>query len=174
MPALLQSVTIPRRDEVPCLRNKGGLGVRSSRNEENFCAMTRARGRNCQMRCSVYPPWRVNGARLSRGCERHRWVKPRGRNERERLSQRFWSLDANPFPFPPCSTRHGSYAFVNPEAALAQSKLPLAAPCADRSSSRASIEPKSTISSGPTATASRRYGSRAEIHDDNCGSPRRT
>ena len=28
------------------------------------------------------------------GCERHRWVKPRGRNERERVSQNLRSLDA--------------------------------------------------------------------------------
>ena len=31
------------------------------------------------------------------GCERHRWVKPRGRNKRERVSQNFRSSDATPF-----------------------------------------------------------------------------
>jgi hypothetical protein len=31
------------------------------------------------------------------GCERHRWVEPRGRNERERVSQNLPSLDATPF-----------------------------------------------------------------------------
>src|SRR5438093_8302094 len=35
----------------------------------------------------------ANGAQ---GCERHKWVEPRGRNKRERVSQSFWSLDATP------------------------------------------------------------------------------
>src|SRR5256885_6185207 len=34
------------------------------------------------------------------GYERHRWVKPRGRNKRGRMSQVFRSLDTTPFPFP--------------------------------------------------------------------------
>src|SRR5262245_11051426 len=45
--------------------------------------------------CSVYPPWWANtfGVQFTaermepKGCERHRWVKLRGREERERISQ---------------------------------------------------------------------------------------
>ena len=43
---------------------------------------------------------------------------------------------------------------------------------ADRSLIRASIESRSAIWSDPIAMASRRFDSRAEIRDDNCGSPR--
>src|SRR6202040_1098573 len=39
---------------------------------------------------------------------------------------------------------------------------------------RTSTRSKSTISLGPTATASHRYGNRVEIRDDSCDSPRRT
>jgi len=43
----------------------------------------------CQMPCSRMEP---------QGCERHRWVKLRGRNERERVSQSFRSLSATHLP----------------------------------------------------------------------------
>ena len=42
---------------------------------------------NIKMPCSRMEP---------QGCERHRWVKPRGRNKRERVSQSFRSSDATP------------------------------------------------------------------------------
>jgi hypothetical protein len=43
----------------------------------------------CQMPCSRMEP---------QGCERHRWVELRGRNERERVSQTFRSLSATHLP----------------------------------------------------------------------------
>src|SRR6266576_480668 len=43
---------------------------------------------------------------------------------------------------------------------------------ADRSPAQASIESRSAIWSDPIAMASRRFDSRAEIRDDNCGSLR--
>ena len=63
---------------------------------------------------------------------------------------------------------------VIPEPTLASSKFLPVAHGADRSSSRAWIEPRSAISSGPTAMASHRYDSHAEIHGDNCDSLRQT
>ena len=64
------------------------------------------------------------------------------------------------------------YRSVNPVLALAWRELLPPALGADRSLNPVSIESRSTISSGPTAMALRRYDSRAEIHGDNCDNPR--
>src|SRR5205814_2285448 len=66
------------------------------------------------------------------------------------------------------------YRFVNPGRAPAWRELLPPALGADRSLNPVSIESKSTISWDPTATASRRFDSRAEIRGDNCDSPRQT
>src|SRR2546421_13033986 len=76
---------------------------------------------------------------------------------------------------PPISMRarvNAFYPFVNPVLALAWRELLPPALGADRSLNPVSIESRSTISSDPTARASRRFDSRAEIRDDNCDSPR--
>src|SRR5438045_7807327 len=63
------------------------------------------------------------------------------------------------------------YRFVNPALALAWPELLPPALGADHSLNPVSIESRSTISSDPTATASRRCDSRAEIRDDDCYRP---
>src|SRR5438045_9480183 len=63
------------------------------------------------------------------------------------------------------------YRFVNPALALAWRELLPPALGADRSSNPVSIESRSTISSDPTARASRRFDSRADIRDDDCYRP---
>jgi hypothetical protein len=104
---------------------------------------------------------------------------PRARVTRQRLAGNalYCMFEAHEMPnvwMRPISVARvdGFCPFVNSRVALARSKLPPVALGAERSSSRASIESRSTISLDPTATASRRYGSRAEIHGDNCDSPR--
>src|SRR5438270_6585281 len=71
-----------------------------------------------------------------------------------------------------CARVNAFYRFVNPVLALAWRELLPPALGADRSLNPVSIESRSTISSDPTARASRRFDSRAEIRDDNCDSPR--
>src|SRR5213594_3317250 len=73
-----------------------------------------------------------------------------------------------------CARVNAFYRFVNPVLALAWRELLPPALGADRSLNPVSIESSSTISSDPTATASRRFDSRAEIRDDNYDSPRQT
>ena len=53
-------------------------------------------------------------------------------------------------------------------------RLFLAELAVDRLLVPTSISSKSTISSGPIATAARHFDSRAEIRDDNCDSLRQT
>src|SRR6266576_4390569 len=74
---------------------------------------------------------------------------------------------------PPISHARASTPFIdslNPVLALAWRELLPPALGADRSLNPVSIESRSTISSDPTARASRRFDSRAEIRDDNCDS----
>src|SRR6266498_4753064 len=67
---------------------------------------------------------------------------------------------------------NSSLCVANLAGASGWSKSSSAALDADRSLIRASIESRSAIWSDPIAMASRRFDSRAEIRDDNCGSPR--
>src|SRR5437899_11755340 len=58
-----------------------------------------------------------------RGRERHRWAKPRGRNERERMSQAFTSSTADfrfqPAPVPePVHPQYDRHQKINPTAPL--------------------------------------------------------
>src|SRR5436190_8733532 len=55
----------------------------------------RSRRLAANVKCSAQPA-RRGGRMESQGCERDRWVKPRGRKKRERVSQNFRSLDATP------------------------------------------------------------------------------
>src|SRR5438876_9521490 len=71
-----------------------------------------------------------------------------------------------------CARVNAFYRFVNPLLALAWRELLPPALGADRSLNPVSIESRSTISSDPTARASRRFDSRPEIRDENCDSPR--
>src|SRR5437762_12604932 len=64
------------------------------------------------------------------------------------------------------------YRFVTPALALAWPELLPPALGADHSLNPVSMESRATISSDPTATASGRFESRAEVRDDNWHSAR--